>query len=742
MRHSPTGQAGITFGIAYMGATGTTYPDVPVYDWVKYMNVDQLDGAHALTTSTPWSIPVSLSDGKLHPDWIRADAIRKTFCQANHGFAKGHVLRFDTDGSLTFAKADTVENAEAIGIVESVTGSCFSIVTKGFISGLTATGGLASLYPLVTGNAYFLSPDVRGGLIINPDSGAYMIQPGEVRKSILVANGIGSGYVINYTGIVVGDNPTDEVYLRSAAPIGSVHPFAGPTAGIPEGWLLCDGAVKEQGEWSDLYATIGLRHYAIATVNDSSTITLEGDTRGIASGDALTVTWPTGSADIIVQSVNTTTRRVVATTAAFSTLDANTSVKVYGRTVASTVGRSVFFLPDLRRRTVFGTSSEYSSLSPSLALGGVGGQNAITLLPSNIPQHTHGLDAKVPSDPFGAANASSTDQTGEFEETGNAPTSFDTMPPYVTMHWIIRANKGFQATILTGHNHDNFYIRYDIPHTTAAGAARTLTDSDRIQFRSNAKVLRNDADDTFRGTLTITGNLFVQGVGGDTVDATIVGGMSADYINTNRAYINQSAVVNLASAQLLNITGGSNTTVKMYPALNYGLTGATKTYDQTKRSANSRNLVVDHSTGEVSVRPLHTVSENAPPTSTSGYPEGFVWYQTGTGVETDSLAATNGYVVLPGGILMQWGTVTTPSGNDNRVAVTFPKPFSATPWSVTVTPKNHQSDPAGTWSSGSFDYSGQYQLPTATGMYVIAQASSGDVANVVKTLSWIAIGKL
>jgi microcystin-dependent protein len=73
------------------------------------------------------------------------------------------------------------------------------------------------------------------------------------------------------------------------------------------------------------------------------------------------------------------------------------------------------------------------------------------------------------------------------------------------MHWIIRSKKGFQATILTGHNHDNYYIRYDIAHTVAAGAARTLTAADRAQFRANAKVLRNDASDTFTGTLTVTG---------------------------------------------------------------------------------------------------------------------------------------------------------------------------------------------------------------------------------------------
>jgi len=80
----------------------------------------------------------------------------------------------------------------------------------------------------------------------------------------------------------------------------------------------------------------------------------------------------------------------------------------------------------------------------------------------------------------------------------------------VVMHYIIRAKKGVSATILTGHNHDNQYIRYNIPHTTGAGAGRTLTDSDRVQFRSNAQVLRNDGDDVFRGTLEITGSLRVE----------------------------------------------------------------------------------------------------------------------------------------------------------------------------------------------------------------------------------------
>jgi hypothetical protein len=90
---------------------------------------------------------------------------------------------------------------------------------------------------------------------------------------------------------------------------------------------------------------------------------------------------------------------------------------------------------------------------------------------------------------------------------------------------------------------------------------------------------------------------------------------------------------------------------------------------------------------------------------------------------------------------MQWGTVTTGVGNDNRAFVQFVRAFSAVPWSITVTPKNYETNPNNNWSGGGKDYMGQYQIPTATGMYVIAQAASGDVADVAKTLSWIAIGK-
>jgi microcystin-dependent protein len=546
MWHSATGAAGITFGVVYSGSTGpAVYPNVPVTNWVKWFNADQLDGAHALTTATPWSIPVSIDDGRLHEDWIRADAIRKRFSQTGHSFSVGHVVRFDFDGTLTFAQANTVPNAEAIGMVESVNGNSFSVITKGFIKGLTNGGGLLGLYPLTTGQAYYLHPDVGGRLISNPDGGAYEVQAGEVRKAIFLATGYNSGYVINYTGVIVGDTPTDLVYLRSAAPIGAVQPFAGTINEIPDGWLLCDGSVKSQNEWNDLYSAIGHNHYAVSTVSDADEVTVDGDTRGLTAGDALNFVWATGSASAIVASTNESERTVTLTTSPFTSVPENTEVKIYGRSVASTVGHSVFFLPDLRRRTVFGVSNASGlagsgNITPAIGLGTINGESEVVLLENNIPPHTHTLNSVVQTDSFSTSFGSSSNQTGGLQGTGSEPTPFDIIPPNIGMHWIIRSKKGFQATILTGHNHDNYYIRYDINHTTTGGAARTLTDADRAQFRTNARVLRNDADDTFHGALTVTGTIHVVGLGGgaDNVDAIVGGGLSSSFIKTSSALIN------------------------------------------------------------------------------------------------------------------------------------------------------------------------------------------------------------
>ena len=79
------------------------------------------------------------------------------------------------------------------------------------------------------------------------------------------------------------------------------------------------------------------------------------------------------------------------------------------------------------------------------------------------------------------------------------------MHAYVAVHWIIRAKRGMSAMILSGHNHDDRYIRYDAAQTPA------LVAEDRTTFKNNAKVLGNgfDGAETFHNKLTITGGVVV-----------------------------------------------------------------------------------------------------------------------------------------------------------------------------------------------------------------------------------------
>jgi microcystin-dependent protein len=475
---------------------------------------------------------------------------------------------------------------------------------------------------------------------------------------MFVASGYESGYIVNYTGIVVGDSPTDLVYLRSAAPVGAVHPFAGATSGVPYGWFVCDGSAKSKEEWPDLFDAIGNIHHADATVgSDPDSMVIVGDTRGIQVGDAIRVVWAIGEVSTTVISVDPTTRVVSIANNAFADLPEGTELRVYGRVVGSTVGRSIYFLPDLRRRTVFGTSfgtglPGSGIISPQLGIASVGGDDEVELAINNIPDHRHSLDVNVLSSTVGGY-ASSTDQTGDMIELGSNGSPFSIMPHHISMHWIIRAKKGFQATILTGHNHDNFYIRYDVPHTLPGGAARTLTEADRIQFRANARVLRNDADDTFNGTLTVTGNVIINGLGGDDTDLTVAGGVSSDFLVSNRGFFNQSLAVNgeasfnISNNKRFSVLGGSASSAFMSPIRNIGLSGTQ--YDQNSVSPNSRNVVVDRVSGELSCRPLYRISTTRPSASIANqYPEGFVWYTTSTQVDTNPGPKFITPVTIPG----------------------------------------------------------------------------------------------
>ena len=522
-----------------------------VSNFAQGLNVDFLDGAHGTTLSTAWSIPIALSTGKIHPDWVDTSSIGKCYSFTGHSFRVGDAVRLNPDnGSLTGAIATSVQNAEVLGIVSSVLdANNFCIITKGFISGFTAAPGsnIANILPLVTGNAYFLSPDNQGRMIADPDSGANALEFGEVRKPLLVALSSDSGYVHNYLGVVEG-SPTDVVDVQGLNPVGMIMPFSGTGASIPYGWMLCNGDRLEKSDWPELYNAIGQNYYVKGEFFDFTSVSKTGDPsedpinirlewgkHNLKVNDAITIESVSNSQPLIqetyvtgISSAGSIVQIASIDTTAIDNLQTST-MKVRGRinTLTTESRTSIFFLPDLRRRVLVGaTKGLTGSLSPIIDIGDMGGSNNITLSSDNIPNHAHRLNQTTVASGTDVTVAVGFDTNTltdtQAQSAGGAkftaagvvgnpvvPSSFNNMQEYLTVNWIIRARKGLSAMILSGHNHDDRYIRYDAAHPD-------LTSTNRATFRNNSKTLGNgyDGNDTFRAKLTITGGAVIGDNGG------------------------------------------------------------------------------------------------------------------------------------------------------------------------------------------------------------------------------------
>jgi microcystin-dependent protein len=553
-QHSATGE-NTSFTI-WSGASGPTYGGTTsaagfvtvanqgtnrVGNFAQGLNVDFLDGAHGTTLSTAWSIPIALSTGKIDSNWFDSQSIGKCYTITGHGFNVGDAVRLNGDnGSMTGAIATSTQNAEVLGIVSSVAdANNFCIVSEGFVYNLSGGAGtnIYNILPLVTGNAYFLSADNQGALIADPDTGAHALEFGEVRKPMMIAMSSNSGYVQNFLGVVEGVK-TDIIDVQGLNPVGMIMPFSGTLDAIPYGWLVCDGSRLETALFPELYGSIGQSYYAEATLSPSYNPFFGGDVpllftggnKGLKTFDAVKIVGTKNGSDYSIDTYVVSVNVGTVTIKAFDTTQFDTpTYRVYGRinTASSTQGggtvlnpyTSVFFLPDMRSRTLVGaTRGLTGNLDLDIGVGDMGGKNNLYLDELNIPPHAHALNTEnggtltdnvggggfanpyIP--PFGVASQPIFTSLGPVTTEDQTP--IDNMPAYVTIHWIIRAKKGLTAMILSGHNHDDRYIRYDAAHTG-------LTVLNRSTFQNNAKVLSNgyDGDDVFHGKLTITGGAVI-----------------------------------------------------------------------------------------------------------------------------------------------------------------------------------------------------------------------------------------
>jgi len=121
-----------------------------------------------------------------------ADRIEKTVTQNSHGFSVGDILSFNGT-SYVKAKADSVSNAEVVGIVSSVVDSNnFKLVYSGYVSGLSG---------LTAGEVYFLSDSTAGALTSTEPT-----TEGSISKPVLLAISNTEGIFINFRGIEITDN--------------------------------------------------------------------------------------------------------------------------------------------------------------------------------------------------------------------------------------------------------------------------------------------------------------------------------------------------------------------------------------------------------------------------------------------------------------------------------------------------------------------------------------------------------
>jgi len=175
---------------------------------------------------------------------IHDGANHKKVKQVAHGFTFGNVVSYASGEGFTGARANRLEEAEAIGIVSKVyDDDTFDITFSGEVVGnfSGAIDYFISGQTLNPGHAYFLSKSVKGNMQREAP-----IQPGHIRKPMMVAIDEDRAIVTNYIGAEIAEAfPGESFTARNTITINQQNAFnvgdpvtfmEGETAGFSGGW--------------------------------------------------------------------------------------------------------------------------------------------------------------------------------------------------------------------------------------------------------------------------------------------------------------------------------------------------------------------------------------------------------------------------------------------------------------------------------------------------------------------------
>ena len=454
--------AGIT-SVAFIRAGATSqYTGVTANAFIQFANVDMVDGAHATTGASAWTIPVTDQFGEIYGERHNAGQIKRRFTQASHGLTTGQAVAIvitgaavGVPGTITGAQANST-STEAFGIVDRVISTSeFSVTMKGYMD--LSPNGLLGIGRPVTGQVYYLDWAVKGGLTTNTN-----VPQGYLYQPLFMPLGGSAGIVYGNEADVIFPFAQDQVYMRGMVPIGAIQPYAGGLAGLSLGlsggsipvsdvqyndnWMPCDGrALSATGTsgFVDLFNlinyTYSMRGFVIS--GDGAANTVIRPDRGTANLGSLGLGSLAGVVRVIKRGAAGTDSPNIVKTYSYTGLTADgTTITLNGLTtnsvtIASNIvvdilspkDGSYFFAPDLRGKAPFGEYAPYGARGEGFSLTA------------------------------GATGGTATGDGGLFT------------------NYLIRAKRDSDAMILTGHNHDQRYLRKDVTDTVSpAGTTLNL----------------------------------------------------------------------------------------------------------------------------------------------------------------------------------------------------------------------------------------------------------------------------
>ena len=410
--------------------------------------------------------------------------LKDIFTQPGHSLQPGAAVYFETNGSLQPAIASSLSKSSVIGLVESVNGDAVTVVYQGEIEFAAGTTSSLVNFPLLTGNTYYLSASITGGI-----TAGYSTDLSTIIKPLMIPSD-------GYKGVVINSLPLSSTpFITLFTPVGSLVPYVGAGSNLPGGWLLCVGdaltKTSSNPPYADLYDIIGEK-YGVYGITKTSTTGLTaftqfdgsvdspptegpGSTKNhyIEPNDIFKMVWGSNQSVVQAYSATGTTNNVtfkflsaITGSTSFNSLGVGTEFVlkslVTGEAAGYTSGK--FFIPDLRGRMAVGAGTG-RGLS-TRTLGDFGGEESHVLSLSEIPSHSHTIPILNSLGISGSASYMLNGSTGGTLQatlssypqpvlpvtsvTGGA-NAHENMSPFMATNWLIRyRNNTGMAGIETG----------------------------------------------------------------------------------------------------------------------------------------------------------------------------------------------------------------------------------------------------------------------------------------------------